>query len=143
EHTKALGMYFVEMNNLDLFIGEFFAIILRLPPALGQTVYVTPKSGHSRAEMLENVVDYLEKTEEGLFLKELFPEIRKIISRNFSLVRERNSMAHALWMMEQHTGALFKKAFPLHDNKHPDPKSTEEIQNTINVIRKLQGDAIT
>jgi hypothetical protein len=55
EHVRAIGMISIEQANLDIMLSELLAVILDVPPHLGQAVFLTPQSAMARIQILENV----------------------------------------------------------------------------------------
>jgi hypothetical protein len=56
-YVRAIGMITVEITNLEIFLGEMLSVLLRIPPDIGRTVYLTPRAASARLEILEKVRD--------------------------------------------------------------------------------------
>lgn len=127
EHVKAIGMISIEMGSLDVTLGDLLGALLHIAPELGRIVYLTPRSGFGRLELLKNVA---EKSLSS-------PQVSKVFSRAKALMQKRHEIMHDTWGVDAET-------------RKPSRQKTKgqhvlvelsDLQNMVRDIRDLITDA--
>lgn len=135
KHAKAIGIATVEMANLDIFISYLFSVVLKVPIAVGSSIFLIPISSTARLQMLETAIDgMLEDNSVGKkTLLALHKRARKITT-------DRDAMIHNSWGTNA-SGQVATRGTRALTPMTPVP--LEQLERMILDIRLLIGDLRT
>jgi hypothetical protein len=137
KHVHAIGMISIELANLEILLGRMLAALLRIPPGLGEILYLTPRTGMGRIEVLENIArEVLVAESKGL------RQVTKIIGRVKAVMNDRHGMIHVVWTTSltdpKRVGKI--KVPILNDAPQVQPVSIERLTGLVKRIRNLHKD---
>jgi hypothetical protein len=100
DYTSAIGMINIEIGGLEMTLGRLLGAVLNVQDAVGQVLYLTPKSAFARLEILENVVTVLIDEEGGGHARLL-----SIVKRAKTILGKRHELIHG------HQSCIFEHAY--------------------------------
>lgn len=126
-------MISIEIANLDIFLGELFAAVLRLPVEVGQPVYLSSQSAFGRLDMLRSAID-------AAFIRDkpAWGRGDNLLARAKKLVGKRHAMMHEAWGTSG--GYVTRRPLKGIIPQLPTQISADELAGMIRDLRDLIGD---
>tara|TARA_R110000868_G_scaffold2930_2_gene19917 strand:+ start:481 stop:981 length:501 start_codon:yes stop_codon:yes gene_type:complete len=141
-------MVSLETIALEIQLAGVLARMIGIPLRIGQAIYLSPKSEHSRLDILRNaaqsrlaVAPGKEKTELGMQQIKALKQVTKIVRRASDLVNRRHRVVHDEWNFSDREKAVTRKKL---DGKPGNPRVAiplTEVGLLVTDMRKLIDDA--
>ncbi len=134
KHVYAIGMISIEIGNLDILLGALLGSLLRVSSALGQIVYLTPRTAFGRLKIIENVAAHV-----------LVPgstganDVADLLARAKKLVGQRHDMIHQAWGIAKDNPESVRRV-EMPPRGAPEPVAIGELETMIGNIRILKFD---
>jgi hypothetical protein len=136
QHVHAIGMISVELANLEMYMGQMLGALIGIDRKLAEIIYLTPKTGFGRIEVLENVVAHvLADGSEGQ------KRLRSLLGRAKSIMQKRHGLVHVVWVESQSDmSQVYRMPVPIKDPSNAIAVPLQDLTTLVENIRTLTGE---